>query len=105
MSELSVKNLKLMAKYPTRIPCICNPVGFTMQKKKFLCPKDFTVSQFMAIVRRQCRMTADAALYCVINGEIPMACQTVQELYHMNKKDNQLIFQIIKEKTYGSCNL
>lgn len=101
MSELSVRNLKLMAKYPTRIQCVCEPVGFVMRKKKFLCPRDFTVSQFIAVVRRQCRLEADAALYCVINGEIPMACQTMLDLFEANKKDNQLTCQIIKEKTYG----
>jgi hypothetical protein len=50
------KSIKgILARNPNRIPIICLPGNNsnlkTLDKKKFLVPKDLTFSQFMAVIR------------------------------------------------------
>ena len=57
---------RVLIKYPDRIPiivCKANDCNLpTIDKQKFLVPKDMTVGQFMYIIRKRIRLKPEKAL-------------------------------------------
>ena len=62
-------------KHPDRIPIVCelsDRAGIAnLDKKKYLVPCDFTVGQFMNVIRMRLKLPQTSALFLLIGGLSP----------------------------------
>jgi len=97
---------KIKKKYPNRIPIIVE-VGdkssdLTLEKNKYLCPGDLTCGQFLFVIRKRTKLTAEQALFVFTNDTLPASAALMSQLYHEQKdKDGFLYMTIAKESTFG----
>jgi GABA(A) receptor-associated protein len=99
---------RIREKYPDRIPIICEKSLRDrsslpdLDKNKYLVPQDFTVGQFMYVIRKRLKINNSEALYLFANGHI-MSCSTTLNVAYHNYKDTDgfLYLKYSKESTFG----
>jgi GABA(A) receptor-associated protein len=108
----SAEAARIVAKYPDRIPIICEPNLQhnsnlpIIDKNKYLVPIDLTVGQFLFVIRKRLKMHYEQALYLFVNGSIPPTSELVQNIYHTQRDtDGFLYFTYNCENTFGAGNL
>lgn len=99
----------IRAKYPDRIPVICEVVkrdrdsGLLLDKKKYLVPTDLTVGQFVYVVRKRIKLSAEHAIFIFINNILPPTSALMSEIYKEHKDvDGFLYTAIARESTFGN---
>jgi len=95
----------IMEKYPTRVPVICERLTKKIQKidrKKYLCPDDLTMGNFMYVIRKRLKLDSSMAIYLFINDKIVPVSQTLGVVYDKHQdKDGFLYIKYDSETTFG----
>ena len=97
----------LLDKYPERIPVIMKKVCRNiadLSQNKFLVPKDFTVREFVFMIRKKLTMSPEQALYMSLEDGTLLNCsQLMSELYHNHTNDKTVGLTILyyTENTFG----
>lgn len=99
---------RIMAKYPDRIPIICEKNKDTsndipeIDKKKYLVPSDLTLGQFIYVIRKRIKLQPEKALFIFIDNKLmPTAC-LLKEIYERNKDDDGFLYvEYSGENTFG----
>jgi len=100
------ESLSVMKKFPDRIPVICekglgkdNP---EINKNKYLVPIDFTVGNFLVVIRKRIKLQDYEALFLMVNNYILPTSTIFKELYHIYKdNDGYLYMTYTKENVFG----
>ncbi len=101
------ESLRVLKKYPDRIPCIVergSKRAPSIIKRKYLVPRDIPFSQFQMVVRQQIDIKADKAIFMFVNGStLPKGTSSVGEIYdeHKNPEDSLLMVTYDLESTFG----
>ena len=97
----------ILKKYPNRIPVIveksnrCKDIN-DIDKSKFLVPNDLTMNQFIYVIRKRLKLSAEKALFIFINNKIVANSKTLNEIYQEEKdEDNFLYMNYANENTFG----
>ena len=56
---------KIIAKYPERIPVICERIGDTVpdiDRKKYLVPGDLSIANFMYVIRKRIKLSPEISI-------------------------------------------
>ena len=89
----------LRSKYPDRIPV--KIYGVELDKMKYLVPIDFTIGQFMYVIRKRMKMKPENAIFCVIKMKdcsvIPKHSDYISQ-YHKNE---YVTIYLRTEATFG----
>lgn len=96
----------IMKKNPDRIPVICekglgkdNP---EINKNKYLVPMDFTIGNFLVVIRKRITIQDHEALFLMVNNCIPPTSTKFKELYHKYKDDDGYLYMTYtKENVFG----
>lgn len=89
----------LRAKYPDRTPVLV--YGVVLDKMKYLIPNDFTIGQFMYMIRKRLCMKPQEAIFCVIKLDNCSVIPTHSDyVSHYNHNDYVVIY-LKKEDTFG----
>ena len=97
----------LAFKYPDRVPVIIkkNITNKILQDidKKYLIPKNLTISYVMYIIRKKINMDEKQALFLFVNNTLVPLNTTVGELYNTHKStdDSFLYIYYTTENTFG----
>ena len=98
---------KVLNKHSDRIPCIvekcqkCKKIN-TIDKKKFLVPKDLTMGQFIYVIRKRLKILPHEAIFIFVNNTIPPSSCTISHIYNIHKdQDGFLYFRYSSENTFG----
>lgn len=95
----------IMNKYPTRIPIIMETNDKSIPKlkrQKYLVERDFTLGNFMYIIRKHLRLSPDIAIYLLINTKLFPASQLLGSIYDENcDNDGFLYIYYSGESTFG----
>ena len=87
---------RILIKFSQRIPIICEKNKksklLDIDKKKYLIPIDFTVGQFMYVIRKRLLLPPDKAIFIFINGTIPSTSSTMIHVYDMNKDSDGFLY-------------
>jgi len=114
---------RIVTKYPDRIPVICEfnensiikdfiqrqlkmqkKTPFELDKKKYLIPSDFTIGQFMYVIRKRLKLPSEKAIFLFCNNFIPSSTRTITSLYNSFKdKDKFLYLKYGFENTFGTA--
>jgi len=98
---------KIKAKYPDRIPIICEVAKrdadvMSLDKTKYLIPQDLTASQFLYVIRKRLKINAHEGLYLFVNNQLPPGAALMSEVYKEHKdEDGFLYLEVSKESTFG----
>jgi hypothetical protein len=97
----------LAFKYPDRVPVIIkkNKNNKILQDidKKYLIPKNLTISYVMYIIRKKIKLDEKQALFLFVNNTLVPLNTTVGELYTTHKSIDDLFLYIYytTENTFG----
>lgn len=102
-----VESIKIKQKYPNRIPIICEKTSKTsipdIDKNKFLVPNDLTMGQFLYVIRKRIKLSAEEAIFVYINNSIlPQTSALVSTIYEEYKDDDGFLYLTYSgENTFG----
>jgi|688.fasta_scaffold00700_32 GABA(A) receptor-associated protein len=98
----------IMNKFPSRIPVIVeiHPSSKrnipSLDKSKYLVPKELSVGQFIYILRKRMKLNAERAIFIFFNNELPPTSELMSVIYDRFKdKDMFLYSYISSENTFG----
>jgi len=86
---------RILKKFGQRIPVICEKSKkskLEIDKKKYLIPSDFTVGQFIYVIRKRLLLSPDKAIFIFINGTMPSTSSTMINVYHINKDSDGFLY-------------
>lgn len=99
---------RVIQKYPDRVPVVCERnLQSTLNcpnidKKKYLVPKDFTLGQFMRVVRNRLRLAPEKGLFLFIGNRMPsMSSQMIQVYNSYVNEDGFLYITYDLENVFG----
>lgn len=103
---------RILAKYPDRIPLICEKAARSdlpdIDKKKYLVPGTMLVGEFKYIVHKHVSqpagqgMTAAQTIYLFVNGMSPMTGAQMSEVYEQYKSGDGFLYMTYSaENTLG----
>ena len=99
--------LRIMKKYPDRIPIIVErcPNDTTTElinKNKYLAPSSLTVGQFVYVIRKRLVLPPEKAIFLFIGGILPPTASLLGSIYDERKdKDHFLYITYSGENTFG----
>ncbi|QCD79742.1 Atg8 ubiquitin-like protein [Vigna unguiculata] len=101
------ESARIRDKYPDRIPVIVERAERTdipdIDKKKYLVPADLTVGQFVYVVRKRIKVSAEKAIFVFINNTLPPTAALMSSIYEENKDDDGFLYMTYSgENTFGS---
>ncbi|GMI91469.1 AUTOPHAGY-RELATED 8A, AUTOPHAGY 8A [Hibiscus trionum] len=98
---------RIRAKYPDRIPVIIEKAENSdvpdIDKKKYLVPADLTVGQFVYVVRKRIKLSAEKAIFVFVKNTLPPTAALISALYEENKDEDGFLYMTYSgENTFGS---
>jgi len=96
---------RILNKYPNRVPIIVEKLDNApnIDKRKYLVPLDFTMGQFLYVIRKRIKMESYEALYIYINNNLVPTANLISNIYNENKdKDGFLYVNYGVENTFGA---
>ena len=96
----------LRDKYPDRIPVIVNKSKHCdlndIDKFKYLVPDNYTVGQFVYVIRKRIVLPKEKAIFVFIENVLPPTSALMSEMYDKYKdKDGFLYITYSGENTFG----
>ena len=82
----------IMERYPDRIPVICERARNAskdcpdIDKHKYLVPKDFTLGQFVYVIRKKINIKPDEAIFLFVSNTIPSSSSIISTWITFAKK-------------------
>lgn len=98
---------KIRERYPKRVPIVveANSQLPQLDKNKYLVPHDFTVGQFVYILRKRMKLDAEKALFLFVDNVLPTTSAHLFALYNEKRdRDGFLYIKVAGENTYGLKN-
>jgi GABA(A) receptor-associated protein len=105
--EKRVKEASIViSKHPDRLPIICEKLESSninsLDKKKYLVPDDFTLGQFVAILRTKLKLSPEKAIFIFAGSFIPSFNSTISSIYYKYKNiDGFLYLTYADENVFG----
>eukprot|EP00927_Polykrikos_kofoidii_P069305 TRINITY_DN64714_c0_g1_i1.p1 TRINITY_DN64714_c0_g1~~TRINITY_DN64714_c0_g1_i1.p1 ORF type:complete len:149 (+),score=22.29 TRINITY_DN64714_c0_g1_i1:65-448(+) len=107
----SAEARRILAKYPDRIPVICERAARSdlpdIDKKKFLVPGTMLCGEFKYIIHKHINQTAtiasDQTIYLFVHNTSPKTGALMSEVYDQHKADDGFLYTTYSaENTLGS---
>lgn len=104
LEERLWQSQKIMEKYPSRLPIICDVSQQLpdLDKHKYLIPEDLKSETFMFIIRKRMKLDPATALYFFVNEKVLYSSSPMFEIYEKYKdEDGFLYIHACAESTFG----
>ena len=96
---------RIMDKYPNRLPVIVESKDFTLDKHKYLVPKNLTIGEFMQVLRKRISIKSEEAIFLIINNKSPTINSTMEDIYENDKSECGFLFvSVTRESVFGKIN-
>ncbi|KMZ58411.1 Autophagy 8 [Zostera marina] len=101
---------RIREKYPDRIPVIVEKAERSdipsIDKKKYLVPADLTVGQFVYVIRKRIKLSAEKAIFIFVDNALPPTGSMLSTIYDDKKdEDGFLYVNYSGENTFGFLDL
>eukprot|EP00605_Chrysophyceae_sp_TOSAG23-4_P003046 GSChrysophyteH1.ASY1.ANO1.3351.1 assembled CDS len=94
---------RILEKYPERVPCIVELSDSNksdlpeVDKKKYLVPRDLTCGQFMYVIRKRLKLSAEVSIFLYVDGgNVPATAALISQVYDEHKDPDGFLYM-----TYG----
>ncbi|XP_042405608.1 autophagy-related protein 8C-like [Zingiber officinale] len=99
--------VRISEKYPDRIPVIVEKAERSdipdIDKKKYLVPADLTVGQFVYVVRKRIKLSAEKAIFIFVKNALPPTAAMMSAIYEEHKDEDGFLYMTYSgENTFGS---
>ena len=105
LQDRSSESRKIIKKYPTKIPIICENNGKSLpdiDKKKFLVPKELSLAQFMYIIRKRIKVSPEKSIFLMINNNLIPSAKLISEIYQEHSDEDGFLYVFYDgESTFG----
>ncbi|XP_020681771.1 autophagy-related protein 8f isoform X1 [Dendrobium catenatum] len=100
------ESARIMRKYEDRIPVIVEKVQRSdiqcVDKRKYLVPRDLTVGQFAAVIRKRICLPSEKAMFLFVDNILPATGALMSELYNEKKDEDGFLYVVYSaENTFG----
>ncbi|GAB2231582.1 hypothetical protein Droror1_Dr00010591 [Drosera rotundifolia] len=100
------ESARIKEKFPERIPIIVERAERTdipdIDKKKYLVPADLTVGQFVYVVRKRVKLSADKAIFIFVKNTLPPTGALLSAIYEEHKDEDGFLYMTYSgENTFG----
>ncbi|KAM1258224.1 hypothetical protein ACFX13_038587 [Malus domestica] len=97
---------RIRDKYPDRIPVIVEKVERSdipnIDKKKYLVPADLTVGQFVYVIRKRIKLSAEKAIFIFVDNVLPPTGAIMSAIYEEKKDEDGFLYVTYSgENTFG----
>jgi GABA(A) receptor-associated protein len=73
-----------------------------IDKKKYLVPADLTVGQFVYVVRKRIKLSAEKAIFIFVKNTLPPTAALMSAIYEENKDEDGFLYMTYSgENTFG----
>ncbi|KAE8721057.1 Autophagy-related protein 8C [Hibiscus syriacus] len=73
-----------------------------LDQKKYLVPADLTVGQFVHVVRKRIKLSAEKAIFVFVNNTLPSTAALMSAIYEENKDEDGFLYLTYSgEHTFG----
>ncbi|WZZ66528.1 hypothetical protein YC2023_077898 [Brassica napus] len=101
---------RILEKYPDRIPVIVEKAEKSdipdIDKKKYLVPSDLTVGQFVYVIRKRIKLSAEKAIFIFVDNVLPPTGEIMSSVYEEKKdQDGFLYITYSGENTFGASSI
>merc|ERR1712205_211624 len=90
------ESARIRGKYNDRVPVIVERAeksdAPTLDKKKYLVPADLTVGQFVYVIRKRIKLSAEKAIYIFVNNVLPPTAAFMSALYEEQKDEDGFLY-------------
>ncbi|KAI3792316.1 hypothetical protein L2E82_06191 [Cichorium intybus] len=98
---------RIREKYPDRIPVIVEKGERSdvpnIDKKKYLVPADLTVGQFVYVIRKRIKLSAEKAIFIFVDNALPPTGAIMSAIYEEKKDDDGFLYVTYSgENTFGN---
>ena len=86
---------KILAKYPNRIPIICEGYGPDVppiDRNKYLVPEDLTMAQFLYVIRKRIKITPEKSIYLFVHNHIIPGNQLLSSVYEKHAEEDGFLY-------------
>ncbi|KAJ0236713.1 Autophagy-related protein 8f [Hirschfeldia incana] len=106
LEKRSAEAARIREKYPDRIPVIVEKGEKsdipTIDKKKYLVPADLTVGQFVYVIRKRIKLSAEKAIFIFVDNVLPPTGALMSAVYEEKKDDDGFLYITYSgENTFG----
>ncbi len=96
----------IIEKYTGRVPIIVEKHHDctlpTVDKCKYLVPKDMTIMEFMYVVRKRIELKPSQSLFITINNTLTGGNKTIRDIYSDKKDEDGFLYVVYtSENTFG----
>ncbi|KAL2649561.1 hypothetical protein R1flu_017689 [Riccia fluitans] len=100
---------RIRNKYPDRIPVIVERAEKSdipdIDKKKYLVPADLTVGQFVFVIRKRIKLSAEKAIFIFVRNVLPPTAAMMSAIYDEHKDDDGFLYLTYSgENTFGDLH-
>ncbi|CAL5331396.1 unnamed protein product [Camellia sinensis] len=97
---------RIREKYPDRIPVIVEKAERSdipnIDKKKYLVPADLTVGQFVYVIRKRIKLSAEKAIFIFVDNVLPPTGGIMSTIYDDKKDEDGFLYVTYSgENTFG----
>ena len=96
---------RIIEKYPDRVPVICERIATNIpqvDRKKYLCPGDLSLANFMYVIRKRMNLTPEKALYLFVNDKMIPCSTLLSAVYDAEKREDGFLYiNYAGESTFG----
>ncbi|AQK76477.1 Autophagy-related protein 8c [Zea mays] len=98
---------RIREKYPDRIPVIVEKLRGVIfltstRKSQYLVPADLTVGQFVYVVRKRIKLSAEKAIFIFVKNTLPPTAALMSSIYEENKDEDGFLYMTYSgENTFG----
>ena len=97
--------IKLLEKYPDRVPVICERFNNNIKdldKRKYLVPNDLTMAGFMFVIRRRLSLPPNQSIFLFCNQAMVPSSSLMGQVYQERKDEDGFLYIVYGgESTFG----
>ncbi|KAJ0568788.1 putative autophagy protein Atg8 ubiquitin [Helianthus annuus] len=90
------ESTRIRDKYPDRVPVIVERAERSdladIDKNKYLVPADLTVGQFVYVVRKRIKLSAEKAIFVFVKNVLPPTAALMSAIYEENKDEDGFLY-------------
>ncbi|CAN0908527.1 Autophagy-related protein 8f [Linum grandiflorum] len=98
---------RIREKYPDRIPVIVekaerSEIPNIDKKNRYLVPSDLTVGQFVYVIRKRIKLSAEKAIFIFVDNVLPPTGAIMSAIYEEKKDEDGFLYVTYSgENTFG----
>ena len=104
LEKRRTESSRIRAKHYNYIPVIVEGSKHikSLDKRKYLVPNNFTVGQFIYVIRKRLEISPEKAIFIFVGNKIPNVSDQICNLYENDKdEDGFLYMKYTFENTFG----